>query len=301
MPEGHSVHRIARQFDRLFVGHNVAVSSPQGRFSAGATRLDGQRMVSASAIGKQLFLGFENDETLRVHLGLYGAWEFSGTVPAGDGGETVASIGAPRARRLRMGEQESEGAVADFPPPPVGAVRVRLLTPLVLADLRGPTACEVLEPNQVVEAKAKLGPDPINDPPRKSENVFAAVVLKKPTPIGLILMDQKVVSGIGNVYRAELLFRARLNPYTPGREVPEATVRALWRDWSRLLKIGVEYGQMLTIDPPRTGKYTRTMRSRVERNYVYHRTGLPCRICGTNVQMEEFGGRRLYWCPSCQA
>lgn len=299
MPEGHSVHRIATQFDNIFVGQSVAASSPQGRFEEGASLIDGQRMVSASAIGKQLFLGFENDLTVRVHLGLYGAWEFSGDVSGGT--NFASSIGAPRVRRLRMGEQEVESSTVDFPPPPVGAVRVRLLLPFTVADLRGPTACEVLEPAGVKLAKSKLGPDPVNDPPRKSETRFTESVLKKPTPIGLILMDQRVVSGIGNVYRAELLFRARLNPYTPGREVPESTVRALWKDWSKLLKRGIEFGQMMTIEPPRSGTYTRTMRSRAERNYVYHRTGLPCRICGTNILMEEFGGRKLYWCPSCQA
>ena len=328
MPEGHTVHRIARQFDRHFVGHDIAVSSPQGRFQAGATEIDGHRMVSASAVGKQLFLGFENDRILRVHLGLYGAWEFSGEITAdaatgaaggrmgqtgmagipedyrpkdADGEDSLVSMGAPRVARLRMAEQEILREPTDFPPPPVGAVRVRLLTLSAVADLRGPTACEVLDPSQAAEAIAKLGPDPINDPPKKSENRFTATVLRKPTPIGLLLMDQHVVSGIGNVYRAELLFRAGLNPHTPGREVPEQTVRALWKDWTKLLKRGVELGQMLTIDRLGEKRYRSALAHRNERHYVYHRTGLPCRVCSTNIVMEEFGGRKLYWCPSCQA
>ena len=324
MPEGHTVHRIALQFARHFVGHEVAASSPQGRFSEGATEIDGQRMVSASAIGKQLFLGFDNDRILRVHLGLYGAWEFAGQITVGaarrrtglkskaevpedlppmaaDGEELLASMGAPRVARLRMAEQEKLTSLVDFPHEPVGAVRVRLLTDTAVADLRGPTACVVLDPSQAAEAIAKLGPDPINDPPKKSENLFAATVLKKPTPIGLLLMDQHVVSGIGNVYRAELLFRARLNPHTPGREVPEAAVRALWKDWTRLLKSGVELGQMVTVDRSGDEPHRTALTRRSERNYVYHRTGLPCRVCGEHILMEQFGGRKLYWCPFCQA
>ena len=78
MPEGHSVHRITRQFERNFVGHVVQASSPQGRFAEGAADLDGRRMTDARAVGKQMFLGFEDDRWLRVHLGMYGAWDFSG-------------------------------------------------------------------------------------------------------------------------------------------------------------------------------------------------------------------------------
>src|SRR5690606_12846360 len=95
---------------------------------------------------------------------------------------------------------------------------------------------------------ARLGPDPMTTDPAEGEEHFVAVVRKKPTPIGLLLMDQSVVAGIGNVYRAELLFRAGLNPHTPGRSVPEEMLRELWRDWVHLLTIGVETGQMLTMD-----------------------------------------------------
>ncbi|MDQ2660572.1 MAG: Fpg/Nei family DNA glycosylase, partial [Actinomycetota bacterium] len=290
MPEGHSVHRITRQFERNFVGHVVRASSPQGRFAQGAADLDGRRMTDARAIGKQMFLGFEGDRWLRVHLGIYGAWDFSGdilmdaTIAAANGrmGQTnqrgtflegpnpdaivfdsagensLTSIGAPRRTRLRMSEAETlrpfdklrepraQGPNAvTFPPEPVGQVRVRLLTDTVCADLRGPTACEVLDPAQVEAVVARLGPDPLIDAGQAAEDRFVASVTKRSTPIALLLMDQAVVAGIGNVYRAELLFRARQNPHTPGRLVPEEHVRHLWRDWSRLLHIGVETGQMM--------------------------------------------------------
>ena len=316
------------------------MSSPQGRFALGASQLDGLVMTDARAVGKQMFLEFDHRVWLRVHLGLYGAWDFSGeiqmdaTIASANGrmGQTnqkgtvvdpnqesdfassrapifdsagensVHSIGAPRRTRVRMSEQEKETAAVDtFPPEPIGQVRVRLLTETVCADLRGPTACEVLDPQQVDAVIAKLGPDPLLDSSQDAEDRFVAVVRKKATPIGLILMDQNVVSGIGNVYRAELLFRANLNPYAPGRSLTVDTVRALWRDWSHLLRIGVETGQMMTMDDLDGEDYILAMAHRADRHWVYKREGLPCRICGTHVTLEEMGARKLYWCPRCQA
>lgn len=326
MPEGHSVHRITRQFARNFVGKTVSLSSPQGRFAAGAEQLDGRVMTDARAVGKQMFLEFDNGLWLRVHLGMYGAWDFAGdilmdaTIASSNGrmGQTnqrgtvldrdavldtagensLSSIGAPRRTRLRMSEQEKEtGAVDTFPPDPVGQVRVRLLTDTVSADLRGPTACEVLNPAQVEATIAKLGPDPHNDRNQEAEERFTSVVRRKPTPIGLLLMDQGVVSGIGNVYRAELLFRARINPHTPGKSLSDEAIRGLWRDWAHLLEIGVATGQMMTMDDLDGEDYVKAMASQADRHWVYKRGGLPCRVCGTNITVEVMGGRKLYWCP----
>jgi endonuclease-8 len=79
--------------------------------------------------------------------------------------------------------------------------------------------------------------------------------------------------------------------------VPEETVRALWRDWVRLLAIGVETGQMMTMDDLTPDRYRAAMAHRDDRHWVYHRTGLPCRVCGTDIVLEEIGARKLYWCP----
>ncbi len=152
MPEGHSIHRIANQFSKHFVGKRVTTSSPQGRFAAGAAELDGRVMEEAFAVGKQMFLrfgpspeleGFETERFLRVHLGLYGAWDFAGNIDVGEvlsevGEESLASMGAPRLTRLRMSEQEQESALDSFPPDPIGQVRVRILTEDTVADLRRP-------------------------------------------------------------------------------------------------------------------------------------------------------------------
>jgi endonuclease-8 len=332
MPEGHSVHRIARQFDRNFVGKPMLASSPQGRFAEGAAVLNGREAVGVQAVGKQMFLEAEGDVWLRVHLGLYGAWDFAGdilvdpTIASANGrmGQTnqrgtvvdeeilddagensLASIGAPRRTRVHVRMSEQTKGLADegleWPPPVVGQVRLRLMTDITAADLRGPTACVIQTPDEMLASIAKLGPDPLVGDPAENEERFVRAVRKKQTVIALLLMDQAVVSGIGNVYRAEMLFRQRLNPHTPGRDVPEDVVRALWHDWVRLLAIGVETGQMMTMDDLSPDRYRAAMASRDDRHWVYHRAGLPCRVCGTEIALEEIGARKLYWCPRCQA
>jgi formamidopyrimidine-DNA glycosylase len=311
MPEGHSIHRIAQQFNRHFVGDVVAVSSPQGRFAAGAREIDGRTMTEAFAVGKQLFLRFDEHLHLRVHLGLYGAWDFAGEVSAprfegstvaDDAEPSLSSIGAPRLTRLRMAEQEDERGLdlSSFPPDPVGAVRVRLLTETSVADLRGPTACEVIGPEQVERQLAKLGPDPMVDRGRAAEDRFVANVSRRNVAIGQLLMDQAIVSGIGNVFRAELLFRARLDPHRPGRDIPEESIRELWRDWAKLLKRAVKVGQMMTMDGLTPRQREKAISTQADRHWVYKRQGLPCRVCGTHILIEEMAGRNLYWCPKDQ-
>jgi len=318
VPEGHSVHRITRQFGLHFVGKTIAASSPQGRFAGGASEIDGLEMTDAKAVGKQMFLEFDHRLWLRVHLGMYGAWDFAGnitadattasaggrmgqtnqrgTVVVDDAEPSLSSIGAPR--RLRMAEQERLGEALDtFPPEPIGAVRVRLLASDTVADLRGPTACEVLQPEEVQAVIAKLGPDPLVDDANEGRDRFVNAAIKKATPIGLVLMDQNVVSGIGNVYRAELLFRARLDPHKPAKLVPRETLEELWGDWTYLLGVGVQTGQMLTMDGLSDEEYVNALARRDDRHWVYHRTGKPCRVCGTPIVMEMAAGRKLYFCP----
>lgn len=338
MPEGHSVHRIARQFARHFVGEPVRASSPQGRFAEGAALIDGRIMTDTKAVGKQMFLEFDAALWLRVHLGIYGAWDFAGAVAqdatqrsargrmgqttmtgtdpdaapdarttvVGEHEASLSSIGAPRRTRLRMAEAEKESVIDDaalaaFPPEPVGQVRVRLLTERAVADLRGPTACEVLDAQGVQRVIDALGPDPLVDDADAGEERMLARIRGRRVPIGLLLMDQSVVSGIGNVYRAEMLFRARLDPHVTGAALPDDVIRDLWRDWRYLLGVGVETGQMLTMDGLDEEGQRAALRNRADRHWVYKREGLPCRICRTHIALEIAAGRKLYWCPSCQA
>ncbi|MHA7270443.1 Fpg/Nei family DNA glycosylase [Arthrobacter sp. HLT1-20] len=309
MPEGHSVHRLARQFQDVFGGAGLAVSSPQGKFAAGAARLDGQVLDSAQAHGKQMFLYFSHDLVMRVHLGLYGAWDFGGdSTFAGASG-----IGAPR----RIGEREVAGDGMpseryNGPPEPKGAVRVRLVSEHGWADLRGPTACEVLTPAEAVVARNKLGPDPLNNRAGDAAE-FVRRIRKSSTNIALQLMKQEVLAGVGNVYRAEVLFRLGLDPMLPGTGLQAQEAQALWADTARIMADGVRDGRIITTelaDRPSclgvgVGLATSGVRPNKdvpvdEAHYVYKREGRPCRHCGTDIAMKELGGRKLYWCPSCQ-
>ena len=305
MPEGHTVHRIALQFRADLVGHVVAASSPQGRFAAGAALLDGSSMTAARAVGKQLILAFTGARWLRVHLGLYGSWDFHGQLSdLSSEGTATGRLGAARRRRaVRMSEGEAvvgAGPGASFPPPPVGQVRVRLATSRSLADLRGPTACEVLGAEEVEAVLARIGPDPMHDTGPAAEDLAVAHLTSRRVAVGQLLMDQSVIAGIGNVYRAELLFRARLDPHTPGRGLPDLVARELWRDWAELLPAGVRTGTMLTRADLTDPRWPTIRVKRADRYWVYGRAGRPCRVCGTPVALELMAARKLYWCPTCQ-
>lgn len=281
MPEGHVVHRLAAAFTAQFAGKRVAASSPQGRFAAGAAMLDGRLLLAAEAHGKQMFLGFSEERWLRVHLGLYGMWRFAGS--------GLEGIGRRRAEALA----EMDG----FPPEPRGAVRLRLLAGSHLADLSGPTACELLSSAQKAAFMARLGEDPLRqdaDPARAYAKLRASRA-----PLGLLLMRQDIVAGIGNIYRAELLFRARLEPHRPGRAVTPPVWDALWSDLGRLLRDGVRAGRIVTTEPCHRPRRSGAA-GRDAATYVAHRAGKPCRICGNPVLAEPMGGRTLYWCATCQ-
>jgi endonuclease VIII len=302
MPEGHTVHRVARLFVDVFVGHEILASSPQGRFASGAKVITGHQLVDSKAKGKQLFLRFDNDQTVRVHLGIYGAWDvWTNPNTSPDLSHELMSWGAPRSRRRRLGEREGSSQHEEiFPPEPVGQVRLRLETDRAVADLRGPTACEVLTPDDTQAVLARLGPDPLVDGGKKGESAFVANVLATRRPIGLVLMDQSVVSGIGNVYRAEILFRHRLNPYLPAAQLSEDQAVELWRDWKVLLTDGVKTGVMLTRNDMDQALRKKALRSGKDRYFVYKREGQPCRACGTHIVMDLMAARKLYFCPVCQ-
>ncbi|MEY4945118.1 MAG: hypothetical protein RL384_1062 [Actinomycetota bacterium] len=259
MPEGHTVHRTANHFRKNFAGQNVAVSSPQGRFTD-SKLIDGSKLISAKAVGKQLFLHFE-PAILRIHLGIYGKWQFS----------QLAELPEPR-----------------------GAVRARFIAAGHLADLRGPTACELLTDEQYQKVLSRLGPDPLD--PGAEMTKFVEKVGRSAVSIGQLLMDQSVISGIGNVYRAELLFRANLDPHTPGKLVPGEIVEAIWRDAVALMPLGVKTGLMLT----REG-FLKAKTKKADRYYVYKREGLACRECGNLISIELMATRKLYFCSACQA
>jgi formamidopyrimidine-DNA glycosylase len=274
VPEGHSVRRHAQQLATAFAGERVRASSPQGRFAPGAGLLDGELVRGTDAHGKHLFVAFapgpgvRTDHVLHVHLGLFGRW------------------------RLQQHGPDDE------PAPPQGAVRVRLSAATATADLSGPTTCAVLSPAEVREVHARLGADPLR-PDADPDAAFARISRSK-VAIGALLMAQDVVAGVGNVYRAEVLFRAGVDPHLPGRELSREQWDAMWADLVTLMRSGVRAGRIVTTEPADRER-PRGRARRVDSFYVYHRTGEPCRRCGTPVLAEPFVARTLYRCPVCQA
>lgn len=312
MPEGHSVHRLARQFDDVFGGQVLAVSSPQGRFAPGARLIDGHRLVSSQAHGKQLFLGFDNELVLRVHLGLYGAWSFGGDEEFSG----ASSIGAPR----KVGESElapgTEAGPYSGPPEPVGQVRARLVSAHGWADVRGPGACEVLTIDQAALIRAKLGPDPLTAAAgefelskgrgtdaghlaaaRAARKDFVSRLCARKTPLGIALMDQSLLAGVGNIYRAETLFRTRLDPFTPSARISARKAGMLWDDIVGIMADGVREGKIITTRPEHRGPGPVWPENAY---YTYQRQGRTCRLCARKISMADAAGRKLYWCPGCQ-
>ena len=293
MPEGHSIHRIARQFNDVFTGESVRVSSPQGRYTDGAALLDGASILNAYAHGKHLFVPFNNELTLNVHLGIYGNWSFGGD-------ETftgASSIGAPR----KIGEKECTAGEAEEytgPPAPKGTTRCRIVSEHGWADLVGPTICRTLNPDEVAQVRAKLGPDPLNTDANPER--FYAAARKSSRPIGVILMDQAAISGVGNIFRAESLYRQEIDPLRPGKTLTDDELSRLWEDNKHLLTIGVRVGRIITTEQKDRPGIHETEAWPEHANYVYQHHGEPCPRCGTTIRMEEIAGRKLYWCPGCQ-
>ncbi len=267
MPEGHTLHRLARDLREAFASQVVRVTSPQGRFAESAALLDGTELVDAESFGKHLFVEFAGARYVHVHLGLYGKF-LLGPAPA---------------------------------PDPVGQVRLRLVGASSYADLRGATACELFTVEQRDAVLEKLGPDPL-DPDADPDRAWQRIRRSR-SPIGGLLMDQSVFAGVGNVYRAEVLFRHRLHPLRPGNTLRVGQFRALWADLVELMHDGVRSGSIDTVRP----EHTPEAMGRPPRDdahggevYVYRRAAMPCLVCGSRVRTAELQGRNLFWCPRCQ-
>ena len=262
MPEGHTIHRVAREHNAALRGRPLRLSSPQGRFAADAALLDGRVLDRVRPYGKHLFYGF-GDDVVHVHLGIYGKFE-PHAVPA---------------------------------PPPRGAVRLRMATDAVVVDLRGPTVCERITPEQRDAIVARLGPDPL-DPKADRERLWRAVA-RRATPIGALLLDQSAVAGVGNVYRAEALYVLGIAPHRPAHTLTRVEFDALWETVVRMMKVGVRLDRIVTTDPADRDR-RRGRPSDADRHYLWRRTDLPCRRCGSPVRSGELGARTAYWCPVCQ-
>jgi endonuclease VIII len=294
MPEGHVTHALAGRIGAAFGGRPTAVSSPQGRFDEGAALLDGLTLIGASAWGKHLFVEFERDRWLNVHLGLIG--KFS----------VIRHHHDPDPQRPGM----PDGQVAVE-----GQVRLRLLNDTWVADLRAPTVCAVVTPEKVDQIQARLGPDPLR--PDADPDLAWRRISRSTKPIAELLMDQSVLAGVGNVYRCEVLFRHRVDPFRPGKEIRPSTWLAIWDDLVILMPLGVAFGQVLTMDDQvadalaevadgSSATHTAALTGarpgdRFERRFsLYKRTGEPCYVCGSKVRTQLVAGRNLFWCGRCQ-
>ncbi|WP_041450884.1 Fpg/Nei family DNA glycosylase [Hoyosella subflava] len=263
MPEGHTLHRLARDHHQHFSGEIVRVSSPQGRFAAGAQQVDGKRFERAEAWGKHLLHHYEGGAVVHVHLGLYGKFTCQYTPMAA----------------------------------PVGEVRMRIAGATWGADLRGPTRCEVIGEEAVDQLLARLGPDPLRDD-ADPEQVWRRVHRSR-AAVGGLLLNQSVIAGVGNVYRAEVLFRQGIAPDRPGSSLSRGEWNDVWRDLTDLMPVGVAEGKMITIRPEHDNGAPAYEPGR-PRTYVYRRAGEKCRVCGSLIEQADLQARKIFWCPRCQ-
>ncbi|GAA6525642.1 DNA-formamidopyrimidine glycosylase family protein [Intrasporangium sp. DVR] len=285
MPEGHTIHALAARLNRTLGGQPIAVSSPQGRFAADAAVLDGRTLDVAQARGKHLFVDFA-DLILHVHLGLIGSFHVK--------------------------HQPLPDAANPSPP------RLRLAGRTHVAELRGPMICALVDEEGRQAVLDKLGPDPLHRPDvaTGADRAWLRISKSRKT-IAELLLDQSVLAGVGNVYRCEVLFRHRVDPLTPGRELGRRLWEEIWDDVVTLLPLGVAFSQILTlqdqvdaaaemvadgsslaITESLTGERLGDHFDR--RFHTYQRTGEACDRCGRRIRDVVIGGRTLYWCPGCQ-
>jgi endonuclease-8 len=243
VPEGDSVHRAARRLQAL-VGERVEVETPnpQAQAAIDAKRLDGRRLVSVEAAGKNLVLRFEGGYLLRNHLRMSGRWR------VGPRGRTAR--GRPWLV-LRSAEREA-----------------------------------VLYGGRVLElhgrALQRLGPDILAEPPDFDRMVANLRRADGAREVGDAILDQRLVAGIGNLWRTETLWHARVSPWRPLASLGDADLRRVLGEAARLMRASVDSGR--------------------EERTIYRLAGRPCPRCRTSIQARGQGeaNRTAYWCPTCQ-
>ncbi len=293
MPEGNEIHRWAERHAAAFAGRVLRVDGPQGRFTDSDV-IDGRKLRRVTAVGKHLGYDFGKDRILHVHLGLQGDFtEGSGPLPAVRGAlrlrmwnaAAVKKSVGPDASKPHRWYSEDDGT-DNLAPEKVAWV-----------ELRGPMDCSVYSQEMWETLLERLGPDPLNGD--GAEKMIARVAKSRKT-IGELLMDQSVAAGVGNIFRAELLFRAKLNPFTPGSEVEDRTLRSIWKEAGVLMKAGMVDRRIVTTKS-KDRPHTKGQALKEEAHYVYRRQGRPCFVCGTKILTKVMAGRNLFWCPVCQA
>lgn len=277
MAEGHAVHGIAGRLRQL-MGQPVRSTSPNGAFDAAL--FDGRIFADAQAVGKHLLVtAVDVPMTAHLHLAMDGAFS------------------------IRRHKRALDGAFPRTEPPVHGNVAWRMLTATHHAELTDPAVCQLLDDDGVLALRARLGPDPLRED--AEPEAARRRIQNSRRPIGALIIDQKVIAGIGNVYRAELLHRARLDPFTPGHDISDETFDALWSDTVDLMTLGLGAGWIVTDEAQMAAARELLVRDeRVprwpKRYAVYGRAGKPCHVCGTTIRAQRVGLQRLFWCPGCQ-
>ncbi len=262
MPEGHTIHRLARDQTRDLGGRPVEAVAGQERFRSGADRLHGQVLETSEAWGKHLFHTFDSGDVLHVHLGLIGKW--------------FRRTAEPR-------------------PEPTATTRLRLAGDEVAWDLTGPMVCAVVSPDERAAVVAKLGPDPLRrdaDPER-----MWAKVHRSSKSIGLLLMEQDVVAGVGNVYRSELLNIVGIDPRRAGRAITREEFDELWAETVRQLRLGVRRNKIVTMRADELRRPVSKL-GRGQGRYAYKQD--VCGRCHHPLEVFPIAGRTTWRCPTCQ-
>ena len=261
MPEGHTIHRHARIHTEELGGQRLAVSSPQGWASEAAEAVDGTVLERVDAHGKHLLYRFEDDLTVHVHLGLFGKF-----------------------RRYEL------------PGPPArDTTRLRFIGEERGMDLAGAMISRLIDPAAEDELMARLGPDPLR--PRTRVNRLRTALAARRIPVGSALLDQSVIAGLGNIYRAEILFACGIDPHRESRSLSDEEVDAIWSVSKKMLREGEKSGKIITVDRADAAGPLSKLTGR-DRHYVYKREH--CQRCGTPVRSETMAARAMFWCPNCQ-
>lgn len=265
MPEGDTLARIRDVLRPLLLGKQIraARGRPGG---AQVERVLGRTVLDVRTRGKHLLVDFDNGLTLHTHLGLHGSWHRyrHGQLWRRSVERTVTVL------------ETDEWVCVCFDAPTVELIETRAVD--IHPALRGLGSDTATDEFDVDHALARL----------RSPRLAA-------TPIGDALLDQGAVAGFGNVYRSELPFLERLNPFTPVADVADDKLRALLERGAKLVKVNSRGGARVTTSAEMPGN-----------TYVYGRTGRPCFRCRTPIQSRvtlrtpNSPPRRAYWCPSCQ-
>ncbi|MDO4259812.1 MAG: zinc finger domain-containing protein [Actinomycetaceae bacterium] len=264
------------------------------------------------------------DHWVHIHLGLYGWWRFNGDSSVMDEGHGVVHRVGPkdshRAERWGTGPlnpadgdnvapvasgvpAETHGDEQWDAPDPIGQVRLRLLADHAVADLAGPNTCALITTEERLAVEKRLGPDPLAPGARDNAEMrsrFIANMRGRKRAIGELIMDQSLIAGVGNIYRADALFLAGISPLRIGSRISEKRLGELWGLICDLMNRGLAAGYLITMDPEEAPQPPIDGDEEASRWYVYHRTGRPCLRCGTAISEKQMQGRRLFWCSNCQ-